>query len=83
MYCVDEYIQKSSYIPGTVTVWLRLLVSESIWSVVKLATSCSSQATPPPRLSWSSELPRPPPPDPDPTPPPHDSELKVKSEKIS
>lgn len=67
-------------LPVTVTVWLRLLVSESRWSVVKLATSCSSQATPPPRLSWSSELPRPPPP-PDPPPPPHASELKVKSMK--
>lgn len=67
------------YIPVTVTVWLRLLVSESRWSVVKLATSCSSLATPPPRLSWSSELPRPPPPDP--APPPHASEVKVKSTK--
>lgn len=69
----------AKYSPVTVTVWLRLLVSESRWSVVKLATSCSSQATPPPRLSWSSELPRPPPPPPDPAAPPHASVLKVKS----
>lgn len=67
----------SSSIPVTVTVWLRLLFSESMWRVVKLATSCSSLATPPPRLSWSNELPRPPSPtSPDPTP--HASELKVK-----
>lgn len=36
--------------------WLRLLVSESMWSVVRLESSCSSAVCPaPPKLSWSTE----------------------------
>ncbi len=36
--------------------WLRLLVSESMWSVVRLESSCSSAVwLAPPKLSWSTE----------------------------